>query len=88
MRKGNLSREEAIKQAGIEIVEKVEKENCDFSNRVMDNSDVEFTASAKFVDEEGTNRTLIAYYYQDKEEVRDVDDLGNLEWEIEGYEID
>ena len=47
MRKGNLSREEAIKQVGLEKVLEVEGLDCDFTNRLMPagfEDDVEFAA--------------------------------------------
>ena len=89
MRKGNLNRDQIIEIVGLKLVEKVERENCDFTNRVQTDGDnaVEFSASAKFIDSEGTSRVLIAYYYQDVEAVKEVEDMGNLNWEIEGYEI-
>lgn len=87
MRKGNLTREQAIEIVGAKLVDELESENCDFSNRVMD-YDVEFTASVKFVDNEGIDRVLIAYYYQDQDAVREVENLDGLDWEIEGFEID
>jgi len=89
MRHGKLSREQAIELAGIEAVEKVENENCDFTNRLQTDGDdsVEFAASVKFTDAEGVKRTLTAYYYQDQEAVDATEDLSNLNWEIEGYEI-
>jgi hypothetical protein len=90
MRKGNLSREEAIKQAGLDKVLEVEGLDCDFTNRLQTDGDdsVEFAASVKFVDAEGIDRVLTAYYYQTPEDLeRAGDDLGYLNWEIEGYEI-
>lgn len=80
--KGNLNREQAVAQVGEEAVAKVEAENCDFTNRVMDNGLVEFSASVKVGDE-----TLVAYYYQTQAAVDANEDLGNLDWEVEGYEV-
>jgi hypothetical protein len=92
MRKGNLNREEAIKQAGLEKVLEVEALDCDFTNRLMPagfEDDVEFAASVDFVDNEGNYRVLTVYYYQDQSDLDELDDgdLGYLNWEIEGYEI-
>ena len=80
--KGNLNREQAVAQVGEEAVAKVEAENCDFTNRVMDGGLVEFSASVKVGDE-----MLVAYYYQTQDAVDAANDLGDLAWEIEGYEI-
>lgn len=94
MRKGNLTREQAIKMAGLKMVEKVESESCDFTNRLQTDGDnaIEFSASVEFTDNESTERTLTAYYYQDPETFNEVmeetgGDMGCLDWEIHGYEI-
>lgn len=90
MKHGKLNREQAIVAAGKEIVEKLDYENCDFTNRVQTDGDnsVEFSAGLRFIDSDGTSRTLIAYYYQDPEALEGVEDLGSLDWTINGYEID
>ena len=90
MRKRNLNQEQVIKIVGEELVNKLDGLNCDFTNRLQtDNDDsVEFSASVKFTDEEGTERVLTAYYYQKQEELDKYEDLDGLNWEIEGYEID
>jgi hypothetical protein len=89
MRKGNLTREQVIKIVGKKLVEELEKENCDFTNRLQTDGDesVEFSASIKFIDNEGSPRWLTVYYYQNPEDLEECDDLGCLNWEIEGYEI-
>lgn len=91
MRKGDLTRAQVIEIVGLELVEELERENCDFTNRLQTDGDdaVEFSASVVFVDNEGNNRTLTAYYYQDPEDLEELEDgdLGSLNWEIEGYEI-
>ena len=89
MRHGKLTREQAILEAGKEVVEKLDHENCDFSGRVQTDGDqsVEFTASLHYTDAEGERRTLIAYYYQMQDALDKVDELDQLDWEIEGYEV-
>lgn len=90
MRKGNLTRQQAIEAAGLELVLKLEGMDCDFTNRVQTDGDddVEFAASITFADNEGNSRSLTAYYYQTPEALATVDnDMGVLDWEIEGYEI-
>ena len=46
MRKGNLSRDQVIELVGLDAVESVENENCDYTNRVQTDGDdsVEFSA--------------------------------------------
>ncbi len=94
MRKGNLTREEAVAMVGEEAVAKVESEDCDFTNRMQTDGDtgVEFSASVRCKDQNGDDCVLIAYYYQEQEALDDLeeagnDDLGLLDWEIEGYEV-
>lgn len=90
MRKGNLARQQAIEAAGLALVEKLEAMDCDFTNRLQTDGDedVEFAASVMFVDADGNERELTAYYYQSPEALATVDnDMGVLDWDISGYEI-
>ena len=89
MRKGNLTREQAINICGTDAVESVENENCDYTNRVQTDGDssVEFSAIINCVDSNGTSCKLIAYYYQNQSDIDNTDDLGVLDWEVNGYEI-
>lgn len=89
-----LSRDEAIAKAGIAAIEKLDNENCEATNRLMgDNSDlVEYAASVRvdINDEQGDTYewTLTAYYYPTKDELEAAgDDLGNVDWSIEGYQL-
>jgi hypothetical protein len=92
MRKGRLSREDAIRLAGIDAVNRLDNENCDYTNRIQTDGDtaVEFSASVKFTDPEyagENNSTLVAYYYQEEKDLEGVEDLSDLDWTIEGYEV-
>jgi len=94
MKKGKLNREKAIEIAGVSAASAVAKANCDFTNRVGYNgsvqgdAQVEFSAAVSCTDKDGQDCTLIAYYYQDADDVDAAgDDLSNLDWEIEGYEV-
>ena len=67
-----MTREEAIKTVGLELVEEAERDNCDFTNRVTDGT--EWDGYTEFVGRSGENE--------------DGDtDLGGLDWEIDHYEI-
>ena len=81
-----LNREQAIAIVGLEAVEAVEKENCDFTNRLMD-YDVEFSAGVLSENKDGEKVSLVAYYYQSKEDVEECQELDHLDWEISHYEI-
>ena len=87
MTKGELNRNEAIEIVGECAVGQVESENCDFTNRLMDNGLVEFSASVEAIDKDGLECILTAYYYQTKEDVDAAEELDQLDWEIEGYEV-
>lgn len=84
MKKGVLSREEAINIAGLNAVEILDNENCEPTNRVgylFGDDEIEFSASVSIED-----GILKAYYYQDAESVKE-NELDCLDWEIHGYEI-
>ncbi len=93
MKKGNLTRAQAVEICGAAAVAAVESENCDFTNRVGYNGsvqgdeEVEFSASVSASDTAGEKVTLVAYFYQDAEDVDASEGLDQLTWEIEGYEV-
>ena len=93
MKKGTLTREQAIEIVGIDAVAKVEDESCDYTNRVGYNGscqgdeEVEFADSVKAEDKDGNDVHLIAYYYQDAEKVDAEESLDGLVWTIHGYEV-
>ncbi len=89
MQKGNLTRKAAVAMVGAAAVAKVENENCDYTNRVQTDGDtaVEFSASVKCKDQNGVDCVLVAYYYQDVDDLDGLEDLSGLDWEIAGYEV-
>lgn len=96
MLKGNLSREQAVAIVGQAVVEAVEKENCEPTNRVgyngecQGNESTEWAASVRCVDADGNDATLIAYYYTTNEQdktIAETGDGGSISWEIEGFEV-
>ena len=82
-----ITRDEAVRLAGEELVLLVDSERCDFTGRCTQDDSVEFSAVVEFEDEDGFHRTLHAYYYQDSEAVSQCGDLGSLNWDIQGYAI-
>lgn len=74
---------------GEDTVFKLERENCEPTNRLIDDEDetVEYTSSIKAEDVDGHKCIITAYYYQNINDVRE-EDLGNLNWEIDDYGID
>lgn len=89
MRKGTLNREQVVALVGESSVAKLERENCDFTGRLQIDGDdaVEFSSSIRCEDKNGEEVVVVAYYYQDPEDLDGVEDLGNLDWEINGFEI-
>ena len=89
----DMTREEANKAVGLELVEDAERDNCDFTNRVTDGT--EWQGYTEFVGRSGENEKgerVEAYYYQPNEVLEKMaedgdTDLGGLDWEIDHYEI-
>ena len=91
MYKGTLTRAQAAVLVGEDAINRVEAENCEFTNRLMPwgfEDEVEFSASVRCTDIGGSECTLTAYYYQDRIAVDEAEELGHLDWDIHGYEID
>lgn len=87
--KGHLTREQAVAIVGEAAVLAAEADNCDYTNRVMPDNDsrVEFVGAAKATDRDGVPCTAWVYYYQEASTLAECDDLGALDWAIEGYEV-
>lgn len=86
-KKGNMTREQAVAAVGEESVAKVDKENCEYTNRLLDNGQTEFRASIRCYDTDNNPVTLSAYYYQEDGDVRATEELDNLDWTVNGYEV-
>lgn len=85
--KSNLTRAQAIALVGEDAVNTVGRENCEYTNRCLDDF-VEFAASVEAEDIEGYSCTLTAYYYPSQQEIDDAgDDLSNVEWIVDGYSV-
>jgi hypothetical protein len=83
-----LSREQAIKEVGLNFVEQVESMNCDFSGRATNDGTVEFIATVNAgQDEDGFKRTISAYYVHDADAVDATDDISDLDWVVDHYTV-
>ena len=83
-----MTRDQAIDQGYAEQVEAVEKLGCDYTGRLMaDPTVIEFSASHQFTGADEFNYTLLAYYYQDEEDMPEDGDLGSLDWTVDHYEV-
>jgi hypothetical protein len=94
MKKGNLTRSEAVAIVGEAAVATAEAENCEPTNRVGYNGAIqgedliEWSGSASAEDKDGNECTVTAYYYTSQEEIDAAgDDLSNVNWKIYGYEV-
>lgn len=101
MRKGNLTREQAIEYSSLADVVRVESENCEPTNRVgyngacQDDDETEWSASVMINSDIGLSPsimpTLVAYYYttteQDEAIAEAYGDGSVIDWAVAGYEI-
>lgn len=91
MRKGQYTREQAIAMVGIATIKALDEINCEPTSRCQCDGDdsIEFSASISVTTiPNGLDCEVTAYYYQDPEDLQDCEDLGSLDWEINGYDID
>jgi len=76
----NITREEAIKEVGEEVIKKIESESVEFTNRVTDgtpyNGYTEFSASVDLAHDDWD--TLIMYVFVDNNAV--FDPLDEIDW--------
>lgn len=92
MRGENLTRDEAVALVGEGLVSKVDGENCDFTGRLTDGTPdqgwTEFSASVSVKDfDRWGDATLTAYYYQRDEDVSEVEELDQMDWEVAHYTV-
>lgn len=81
--KSLMSREEVVQACGAEAVDWVDSLNCEPTSRATGDGTAEFTASVPI----GDGAALVAYYYQNRDVVEQLEDLSGLDWIIEGYEV-
>ena len=97
MKKGSVTREQALAVVGEQAVDAVERKNCEPTNRVGYNGACqgddlcEWCASVSCKDKDGNECTLAAYYYttneQDEVMAANSGDGSYIDWEIAGYEM-
>lgn len=93
MMKGTLTKEQAIALVGDDSVAAVERQNCEPTCRVGYNgacqgdSLTEWRSAVSATDSDGEQVTLLAYYYTTNEQDEHLAEVGDIDWEIEGYEI-
>ena len=80
-RKGSLTAAAVINIIGTAQFDKLMALNVECTNRVMDNGETEWVAS---IPHEGD--TVSVYYYQDADAIS-TEDLSDLDWYANGFEI-
>jgi len=88
--KNLLTREQAVALVGEEFVAKVDAENCEPTNMVGYNSEIEWAANISLPDsEDGFSVYLTAYYYTNEEQEAIAKEHGwdAINWEVAGYEV-
>ena len=82
-----LTKIEAVKIAGTELVEAVEEVNCEHTNSVTDGT--EYQGYTLFsADVENDTHRVTAYYVVDTDELNAVENLDEINWEIDHYEVE
>lgn len=87
-----LTIDQITKEFGAEILGKIEQSVDGYSptDRLLpdpqNDAEAEFCAYVEAKDKEGNLYLVQAYVYQDKEEIRECDDLGNYSWEPKEFE--
>lgn len=85
MRKGNLTKEQAITLCGHFVVDLLDNKNADFTNRVQTDGDTDVEFSAQI---ETVAGVLIVYYYQPEEFIKNNDiQLCDLDWQVHAYDF-
>ena len=83
----NLTKKEAIKIAGSELVEAVEAVNCECTNSVTDGT--EWHGYTLFcADLENEAYRVLAYYAVNTDEAKAAESLDEINWEIAYYEVE
>lgn len=83
-----MTREEAIKAVGLDLVIEAENKNCDYTNRVTDGTEwAGFTEFSAISSGNQDDQKVACYYYQKNEDVKYNEDLGALTWVVDHYEV-
>lgn len=88
-----MTREEAIKAVGLELVEQAESDNCVFTNHLTERSKWRgYTEFAGYSNYNENMERVVAYYYQPNEVLDAMradnnTDLDGLDWTIDHYDV-
>lgn len=76
-----LTRDQAVKEVGLDAVIEVEGENVDYTGRVTGNDWVEFSATVDAKDGDGEKVKLVMYVMVSQAELDSADGLDGVDWE-------
>lgn len=85
----NLTRAQAVSLVGEDAIAKLDNEDCDYTGRLLPDHDdrYEFSATVNAEDADGYSVVVTAIYYQAKDDVDELEDLGGLDWDVAYYQI-
>lgn len=84
MKKGDLTREQAIELAGVEAVEAAENESCQPTGRVGYNGECQSDDLCEWA---SSKNGVTVYYYTTNEDDAIMSVGSCIDWDIEGYEV-
>lgn len=82
-----ITRAQAIEIVGESAIDAAANVNCEQTGRITNDGTVEFASRLETKDKDGDAVTLIAYFYQAADDIDRVEDLSDLDWSIDSYEI-
>ncbi len=83
----HVTREKLIELFGIETVDELESQPCFETGRCTDNGTVEYKVRLVLKDKNEQTYVLAGLYYQEAEDVISKEDLSDLSWVIDHYEM-
>lgn len=83
----NLTREEAVKLVGEDLVKQVDSEDCEYSSYDELNKTQEWTAHTEVDDDNSEYRLLTTHYFVTDEEISAVENLDDVDWKINHYSL-
>ena len=87
-----MTEKEVLKMVDKKYLDEIREENCEPTNRVLPDGDLEWSSSVRAQTKKGDEITLLMYYVTTEDErktAEEMDDYGAIAWadRIAGYEI-
>ena len=81
-----MNRNELIERIGADAVDRLERLNCDYTGRLLDNGGQEFRASLEVALDDGFWNAEV-YYRQSNSDLESVENLDELDWIPDRYDM-